>query len=352
MSGYKIRFNGLNRLYDAYSWRLTRRAKKAWQTGQVIEGKFLQDFEAKVADQSLRKFAVGVGSATDGLYFAMKSLGLTKDSVIACPVLTYIATGGAIKRLGARIEYIDVDQYGSIGDLKNTPKVDAVVYVNLYGNPADYDRLRKFCDDRRIPLIEDGAQSQGAVYKDIPSGKMGDISVLSFAPSKNLPCFGTGGLVLTDSVDVYNKVKALRKHGKGTKEYGYNSFLSDDHANQLLLLLDKFPKLQKMRQKIYKRYQKQLEDIQFILKQDNDIKPSYHKCVIMSNQRTELKSYLDSYGIETAIHYPYLLDKTMTHHYPMAELIQAQCLSLPIYPYLKNSEVDYICNRIKKFYGI
>ena len=352
MSGYKIRFNGLDRLYDAYSWRLNRRAKKPWQAGQVLQGEYLQEFEAKIADKTYRQFAVGVGSGTDGLYFAMKSLGLNKDSVIACPVFTYIATGGAIRRLGARIEYIDVDKYGSIGDLSKAPKVDAVVYVNLFGNPADYERIKDFCEKRRIPLIEDGAQSQGAFYNELPSGKLGDISVFSFAPSKNLPCFGTGGMVLTDDVDVYNKIKALRKHGIGTKEHGYNSFISEDHANQMLLLLDKFPKLQKMRERIYKRYKKQLKDVQFLLKEQKNVTPSYHKCVIMSNERLKLKSYLDNYGIETAIHYPYLLDKTMTHHYPMAELIQAQCVSLPIYPFLEDREVDYICDRINYFYGV
>jgi dTDP-4-amino-4,6-dideoxygalactose transaminase len=351
MSGYKIRFNGLDRLYDSFSWRLTRRAKKAWETGIVVDGTFLQKLEAKIADKSLRKFAVGVASATDGLYFAMKALGLNKDSVIGCPVLSYVATGGAIKRLGARLEYIDVDQYGSIGSL-DSKKLDAVVYVNLYGSPAEYQRLKDFCNDKHIPLIEDAAQSQGAWYHGIPSGKMGDISVYSFAPSKNLPCFGTGGMILTDNADVYDKLKPLRKHGIGTEEHGYNSILSEDHASQLTLLLDKFNSLQKMREHIQKRYEKQLKGIEFLIKKEKGVFPSYHKCVIMCNERNKLKSYLANYGIETAIHYSYLLDKTMTNHYPMAELIQAQCLSLPIYPYLKDSEVDYICNRIKKFYGI
>jgi dTDP-4-amino-4,6-dideoxygalactose transaminase len=352
MTGYKVKFNGIDRLYDAYSWRLTRRAKKAWETGQVLQGPYLQSLEAKIADKYQRKFAVGVGSATDGLYFAMKAIGLNKDSVIGCPVFSFIATAGAIRRLGARIEYLDIDQVGCLAPIKTKNKLDAVVYVNLYGNLANYDSIKTFCNGKNIPLIEDAAQSNGANYHGIPSGKLGDISVFSFDPTKNLPCFGSGGMVLTDNADVYDKLKSLRRHGTGTKQYGYNSFISEDHANQLLFLLEKFEDLQKRREQVFKRYNKKLPNIEFLTNKEKGLNPSYHKCVIMSNERDKLKSYLDNYGIETKIHYPYLLDKTMTHHYPMAELIQAQCLSLPIYPFMKNSDIDYICNRIKTFYGI
>jgi dTDP-4-amino-4,6-dideoxygalactose transaminase len=269
-----------------------------------------------------------------------------------CPVLSYKATSGAIKRLGADIVYVDVDKFGSIGSLENITKADAVLYVHLYGNPADYYRIRKFCDDRNIPLIEDAAQSQGAWYHGVPSGKLGNVSVYSFAPSKNLPCFGTGGMVLTDSIKIYENVLALRKHGGDNLDYGYNSFISDDHANQMLFLLDKFDKFQKMREKIYKRYQKRLSKLQFLHKVERSVFSSFHKCVLLSNQRDKLRTFLSNAGIETGTHYAYLLDSNMTNHYPMAELIQAQCVSLPIYPFLEDREVDYICDRINYFYGV
>ena len=116
MTGYKIKFNGIDRLYDAFSWRLTRRAKAVWNTGQVLQGNFLKELETEVAKTYNRKYAVGVGSATDGLYFAMKAIGLDKDSTIMCPVLSYIATSGAIKRLGAKIQFVDTDNMGLLGD--------------------------------------------------------------------------------------------------------------------------------------------------------------------------------------------------------------------------------------------
>ena len=116
MAGHKITFNGIDRLYDAYSWRLTRRAKAVWQSGNVLQGKFLKQLETEIAKKYKRKYAVGVGSATDGLYFAMKAVGLNKNSTIVCPAFSYVATAGAIKRLGAEIHFVDTDTNGNIGD--------------------------------------------------------------------------------------------------------------------------------------------------------------------------------------------------------------------------------------------
>mgnify|MGYP001468741188 CR=1 FL=1 len=130
-----------------------------------------------MASKYQRKFAVGVGSATDGLFLALKALGLTDKSTIACPVYSYIATSGAIKRLGAKIKFIDVDTQGNMGPIDPKIQVDAVLYTNLFGNVADYPRLRKYCDKNHIPLIEDAAQSQGAWHHGVQSGKLGSISI-------------------------------------------------------------------------------------------------------------------------------------------------------------------------------
>ena len=265
MNGYKIKFNGVDRLYDAYSWRLTRRAKLVWESGKLLQGKYLKEFETQIAKKYNRKFAIGVGSATDGLYFALKALGLNQSSTIVCPAFSYVATAGAIKRLGADIHFVDTNKIGNIGDWGVMGLPDGVMYANMFGNTADYDRLRSYCDKHRIPLIEDAAQSQGAKYGKKYSGTLGDVSVFSFDPMKNLPSFGGGGMVLTDSKDTYDAIRSLRRHGlSGNSRYGYNSLISEDHANQLLLLLKKFDKLQKMREKVFKRYKKNLFEVEFL----------------------------------------------------------------------------------------
>jgi dTDP-4-amino-4,6-dideoxygalactose transaminase len=222
----------------------------------------------------------------------------------------------------------------------------------MFGNPADYTRLREYCDQHRIPLIEDAAQSQGAMHGKTPSGALGDVSVFSFDPMKNMPSFGTGGMVLTDSKDVYDTVVSLRRQGlNGKTSYGYNSLISEDHANQLLLLLSKFDKLQKMRKKVFERYKKNLEHTDFIETQENT-QSSYHKLVLLSDRRDELKTYLAQNGIETKVHYNKTLDSKNVGQYPNAENMCAKALSLPIYPHLEMYEVDYICERIRKFNGV
>jgi dTDP-4-amino-4,6-dideoxygalactose transaminase len=199
-------------------------------------------------------------------------------------------------------------------------------------------------------LIEDAAQSQGAMHGKTPSGALGDVSVFSFDPMKNMPSFGTGGMVLTDSKDVYDTVISLRRHElNGKSAYGYNSLISEDHANQLLLLLSKFDKLQKMREKVFKKYKKLLPDEEFV-ETRNNTKSSYHKLVMLSDRRDELKTYLAQNGIETKVHYTKTLDSKNIGQYPNAESMCTKALSLPIYPHLEMDEVIYICERISKFH--
>ena len=145
MNGYKIKFNGIDRLYDAYSWRLTRRAKQVWSSGNVLQGKYLDKFEKELGKKYKRKYAIAVSSATDGLYFALRCANVTHNDTVICPSLSYIATSGAIKRIGCNIDYIDIDKNGNLDVLKisdmSLPR--ALVYVNLFGNVAEYDTLKK-----------------------------------------------------------------------------------------------------------------------------------------------------------------------------------------------------------------
>jgi dTDP-4-amino-4,6-dideoxygalactose transaminase len=352
MSGYKIKFSGIDRLFDSYSWRLTRRAKTVWQSGDVLQGKYLEELEKEIAKKYHRKYAVGVGSATDGLYFALRALGLNQNDTIVCPAFSYIATSGSIRRLGADITFVDTDKNGNIGELGVVGLPDAIVYVNMFGNLADYQRLRNYCDKHKIPLIEDAAQSQGAKYGKLLSGTLGDVSVFSFDPMKNMPSFGGGGMVLTDDKKIRDRVVSLRRHGLlDNQSYGYNSVISEDHAHQLLLILQKFDKLQSMRQKVMKRYKKNLPGVKFIETAENTVS-SNHKLVILSNNRDKLKTYLHTKGIETKIHYSKTLDNKGLGQYKNAEMLCAMALSLPIYPHLEKKEIDFICEMIKEFMNV
>ena len=364
MSGIKkIKYNGIDRLYDDYSWRLTRRAKNVWSSGLVLTGRDNKQserykLEKKLQSYTKRKYALITQNCTDALYFVLNAYGINKGSKIICPAYSFIATATAIKRTGAQIQWVDVDANGQIGDLKFCQKPNAVVYVNLFGNLADYTRLRNYCDENRIPLIEDAAQSFGAYYRKIPSGRLGDTSVLSFSPTKNLPAFGNGGAVLTDSEMIAERVKSLRYHGTGglPVPYGYNSVMSEDHCAQVGFLLDKYKKLQKRRAKLRERYDDNLRRYTFYpLSTQKDTISSNHKYVIRVDDRDKLKQYLLSKGIETQVHYERPMPHTpffaSTYAFPNAEKLSREALSLPLYPHLKESEVDYVCEQLIKFYG-
>jgi len=350
MNGYRVKFNGIDRLYDDYSWRLTRRAKKVWSSGNVLQGRYLAKLEEEVAKKYKRKFAIGVGSATDGLYFALKALGIKENDNVVCPALSYVATAGAIKRAGATADFVDTNDIGNIGELGVIGLPKAVLYVNLFGNLANYERLRTYCDTHKIPLIEDAAQSQGAMYGNTPSGKLGDVSVFSFDPMKNMPSFGAGGMVLTDNEDVYHTVRSLRRHGIGTDlPYGYNSLISEDHAHQLLLILDRFDRLQRKRRNVFQRYKKNLPEARFLETPENT-QSSYHKLVLLSENRNNLVEFLARDGIETKIHYRDTLDPT--GEYKTAQNICNKAVSLPMHPYLEKHEIDYVCESIKRFNNV
>ena len=359
-----IKFNGLDRIYDAYSWRITRRAKQVWKTGNVvgnrhIKGSFVDQFETSVAKYTKRKYAVAVGSGTDALYFALRAKGIGPGSTVFCPAISYSATAESIKRTGAMIQFVDVNEKGLIGDIPMMGLPNAVVYVNLYGNLADYDRLKNYCERHRIPLIEDAAQSLGSFYKRIPSGKLGDISALSFAPSKPLPAFGNGGMVLTDSEIERDLIRSLRYHGQGTAKlsHGYNSCMSHEHANILNFLLSKYKGLLSKTNKVRKWYEEKLLDLGISsIKTNNGTTSNNHKLVIKTQDRDGLKTFLETKGIQTQIHYQRPMSKmkmfSSEQEMPNADRFCSNVLSLPIHPFLKKSEVAYICKCLGEYYGL
>tara|TARA_B100000900_G_C20524768_1_gene693714 strand:+ start:246 stop:1328 length:1083 start_codon:yes stop_codon:yes gene_type:complete len=359
-----IKFNGLDRIYDEYSWRITRRAKQVWKTGNVVgnrhvEGSHVDQFETAVAKYTKRKYAIAVGSGTDALYFALRAKGIGPESTVLCPAISYLATAEAIKRTGATVHFVDVDNKGLIGKLPDFGLPNAVVYVNLFGNLADYATLKEFCVKRRIPLIEDAAQSLGSYYNKTPSGKLGDISTLSFAPSKPLPAFGNGGMVLTDSETERDMVRSLRYHGQGTAKlnHGYNSCMSHEHANILNFLMSKYKGLLGKTNKVRKWYEEKLLDLGInSIQTGTGTVSNNHKLVIKTQDRDGLKKFLEKKGIQTQVHYQNPMSKMKMfdtgQEMPNAEKFCTDVLSLPIHPFLKKQEVLYVCKCIGEYYGV
>lgn len=238
--------------------------------------------------------------------------------------------------------------------------IDAIMYVNMFGNTVDYDRfttVSKFFNEKLI-IIEDAAQSFGASYKGRPSGSLGDISVLSFDPTKNLNNYGSGGMILTDNFETYTLLKNLKDNGKHSNHdmAGTNSKMSEADCAQMLIKLQHFDKWQKRRQDIAEYYTQELNEIVLCPKPTEGTIHAWHKYVIKHPSRMSIQGYLSNNGIETKIHYPLPLYENGVGYpyinyaselYREASAFASECLSLPIYPELTDAEVETVVMHVK-----
>lgn len=366
MTQFSIKFLGLDRLFNNHKDEYLSSAEQVLNSGVVVGGPHVDEFEKELAKSTNRKYAVSVGSCTDALFFMLTACGIGSGDEVITTSYSFIATASAILRTGATPIFVDVDEYyhlniDKIREVK-TNRTKAVLAVNLLGDCVDFPSFEQYCRTENILLFEDAAQSFGARYGDLPSGKLGLASALSFSPMKTLPCFGTAGAVVTDNEDIAHKCKILRRHGKSDNAspaimLGYNSIIPSDKAAQLNISLKYNEQWRQRRAMIADRYVAELEDIIDITTPKTRITVTHcwHKFMIRSSRRDQLRKYLFSKGIETQVHYPLTLpSETIFGDKNPGAYVQAinysqTSLSLPIYAELKDEEVDYIIQQIRIF---
>jgi len=286
---------------------------------------------------------------------------------VLIPAVSFAATVNSVLMTQHNPKFVDVD-YKALIDLESMDSTlnkgcSTIMYANLFGNVIDYDRFRVLTEffGRKPFVIEDAAQSFGAYYKGIPSGKLGDVSVLSFDPTKNLPNYGSGGMVLTDDFDTAAAILDFRDNGKsGTHSYpGTNSKMSESDCAQMLVKLQYFDAWQKRRTAIADYYIEQLHPYVDIIMPNKDVEHAWHKFVLRVESRNKFKHHLATQGIDTRIHYenaltdlevsaPYV--NGITEQCIMAEQFCKETISLPIYPELLDTEVEYIVQQVKEFF--
>jgi dTDP-4-amino-4,6-dideoxygalactose transaminase len=241
------------------------------------------------------------------------------------------------------------------------------MYVNLFGNITNQEALITWMEmfsTEKIPVIEDAAQSFGAYYRGVPSGKLGDVSCLSFDPTKNLNNYGSGGMILTDDPAVWKLVGDYRDNGKlnDNVQSGTNSKMSEADCAQMLVKLKYFDQWQARRKEIAEYYTEELDGLVGIPPVDVNVEHSWSKFVIHYHSRGTLYTDLMNAGVETRINYERPL-----HQYSVtfgmipfddfepllegAENFSRTCLSLPIYPELEDHEVEYVVDAIKQNIG-
>lgn len=328
--------------------------------GQYIMGPEIAELEKKLAAYTGAKHCLTCANGTDALLIALMALGVKAgDEVITSP-FTFIATGEMIALIGATPVFVDIDERTyNIDPAKIeaaiTPKTKAIMPVSLYGQCADFDAIHAIAAKHNLPVIEDGAQSFGATYKGRKSCNLSTIGCTSFFPSKPLGCYGDGGAVFTNDDELAKIMGYVRLHGQDRRYHhpivGINGRMDTLQAAILLPKLEIFPEEVELRQKVGARYSALLsaKGIQTPYVEPHNTSV-YAQYTIRVNDRDTVQKKLQDKGIPTAVHYPIPLNLQPVFAYlnkprgsfPVAERIAEQVISLPMHPYLSESDQDKI----------
>lgn len=329
-----------------------------------ILGPNVRAFEQEAAAYLGAEHAIGVASGTDALLLSLLAAGVKAgDEVITTP-FTFIATAEAIRYIGAKPVFIDIDPrtYNldpALIEAAITPKTTAIMPVHLFGQPADLHSIKAICERHGLKLVEDCAQSFGARIGGRQTGTHGICAGYSFFPSKNLGCFGDGGLVVTSSAEVADRVRKLRNHGSEVRYYhdiiGYNSRLDEMQAVILRIKLRHIDAFNANRQRVARLYSELMADLPIITPHEDGIgEHVYHQYTVLSDARDAIMEKLKSEGIASAIYYPIPLHQqnVFAEDYagvslPVTESVASRCFSLPIYPELENETIQRIVSVIR-----
>ena len=334
-------------------------------SSRFVSGPRVEQFEEMFAQYCNTKWATTVSSGTAAIYLALRALGIGPGDEVACPSFSFIATASPILLVSAKPVFIDVDDDYSMdmNDLESKlgTKTKAVITVHMYGQMGNMKQLMELKGKHGFSLIEDACQAHGAEYDGKKSGSFGDVACFSFYPSKNMTVAGEGGMVTTSEQELETKLKALRDHGithhKGPGEYvssllGFNFRMSEISAAIGAVQLKHLEEWIEQRRNIAGQYQEWLPA--------NLVKPYeypgrkhvYHLYVIRTPKRDALRGMLQEKGIQTGIHYPVPLHQqpVFSHSSPIpkTERFCQQILSLPMYPGLKNNQIQYICQQVNQ----
>ena len=365
-----MQFRDLHRQYEAMSAEMDEALLTAARGGAYIMGKQVEELEQQLSDYVGVKHCVTCANGTDALTLALMAMGIGHGDAVFVPDFTFFASAEAVAMVGATPIFVDVksETYNiDVDDLlskyhttvkRNQKKPVAVIAVDLFGQPADYIRLRQVCDELSLLLIEDGAQGFGG---KLPNGRracsFGDIATTSFFPAKPLGCYGDGGALFTNNDNWATLLRSLRVHGKGTDKYdnvrlGLNSRLDTIQAAVLQVKLRHFEEELESVNRVAKKYDELLNDRVKTPRVPAGYTSSWAQYTIQTSERDTLQARLKAAGIPSMVYYP----RTMSQQTAFAGLGQAHCrtaetlastvLSLPIHPYLTDEEIETIVSKI------
>jgi len=354
--------------------RLDNALARVLEHGAFIMGPEVTQFEQRLAAFCGARHVISCANGTDALILALRALGVGAGQAVLVPAFTFAATAEAVMLAGATPVFVDVQEDSFNIDPSGIPlglaaaaavglRPTALIAVDLFGQPADYESLSDLCKAHGLTMIADAAQSFGA---EAPSGRVGtlaSVTTTSFFPAKPLGCYGDGGALFTNDSDLAAQLRSLRMHGQGSDKYdnvrvGMNSRLDTLQAAILLEKLDIFPDELQLREQVAQRYEAALSGVV----QTPKIGPgrtsawAQYTLRIGDGFRNDVKSRLADVGIQTAIYYSRPLHRQPAYSacpvagngLPVSETLAAELLSIPMHPYLSEAQQDYIAAEIRK----
>lgn len=330
-------------------------------------GEKVYEFENNLSLFLHSQYASCTNSGTSALLLALRAIGIKAGDEIIVPTHTFIATVWAPIYLGAVPVFVDCDPLTGNIDVNDIPRkitsrTKAIIGVHLYGQPFDIESVSKICKQHHLLLIEDCAQAFGAIYKNQYVGTFGEIGCFSFYPSKNLGAFGDSGAIITNKKKYYDSINILKNHGSQSKFnhncIGYNMRMDSIQAAILNTKLKYVTEWNLKRKEIAQIYNENINNSAIEkIKNINYAENVYHLYVIKTKNRGKLKEYLNQKNIGIGIHYPVCchLQKVFKFlnykegDFPNSEAFANECLSLPMYPELQKSEVEYIIDCINAY---
>jgi dTDP-4-amino-4,6-dideoxygalactose transaminase len=362
-----IQFVDLKAQYESIKTEIDEAISDVISKTAFIGGSFVVSFEKAFAAFCEVKNCVGVGNGTDAIYIALRALGIGPGDEVITVANSFIATSEAITMTGAKVVFVDINPQTYNIDVtkiegKVTSKTKAIVPVHLYGQPADMDPILTVAKKHNLKIVEDAAQAHGAEYKGRRIGSIGDMACFSFYPGKNLGAYGDGGAIVTNSDDLAEKVRMIANHGRldkyDHKMEGVNSRLDGLQAAILGVKLRHLADWTDGRRKNAYLYNHYLKDCGVVTPVEvPDVKAVYHLYVVRvgNGKREKLQEHLKAHGIATGIHYPIALPNLKAYAYlnhgetafPEATKASKEIMSLPMFPELKEPEIEYVANKIR-----
>lgn len=379
----KIPVLDLKPQYEQIKDQVQAAINRVLESGQFIMGPDVKLFEQEVAEYLGVKHTVAVNSGTDALVIGLRALGIgSADEVITTP-FSFFATAESISNVGAKPIFADIEPQSFNIDPEAirkhiTPKTKAIMPVHLYGNPAAMGQIMDIAQEYGLKVIEDCAQSFGARYyggcpgceedcqkntRDTIRGKLtgtiGDVGAYSFFPSKNLGCYGDGGMIVTNDDQVAELARMLRVHGAKKKYHneilGYNSRLDTLQAAILRVKLQYIDQWNQGRRRVAELYNTLLSSVKGIVVPSITDGHVFHQYTvrIVNGQRDRVQEYLTSEGIGSMIYYPVPQDKLPVYDgqykaNPNSDLLAGEVLSLPIWPELELEKIEVVVQVMDK----